>query len=382
MNMDDQVAPGMTPDPNGQTVVVETAARLHFGLLDLRGTLGRVFGGIGAGAPAPTLLVSARPAATLEVGGEDAERAADVAGRILAHLGQRKGGGDTVGARVCVHRALPTHAGLGSGTQLALAVARALAEIHGVKMDAPELARAVGRARRSAIGTWTFAGGGLVLEGGRANRKSAASQTSNSVAPLLARLPFPSSWRCVVAVPNAASSMTGAAEEAAFADLPPPPEHDAERVAHLVLMALLPALAEADLATFGASLSAIQAITGRWFAPVQGGTFAPGPSEELVRRMAEWGAPGVGQSSWGPAVYGIVDTDDAGLRLAERVRTLFASSGIAGSVYEGPFRADGARVWRARENGAAALTTTFPVTITRVLLADTFGEMACHHGHR
>ena len=72
-------------------------------------------------------------------------------------------------------------------------------------------------------------------------------------------------------------------------------------------MALLPALAEGDLATFGAALSAIQAITGRWFAPVQGGTFAPGPSEELVRRMAEWGASGVGQSSWGPAVYGIVD---------------------------------------------------------------------------
>jgi hypothetical protein len=89
--------------------------------------------------------------------------------------------------------------------------------------------------------------------------------------------------------------------------MPPPPERDAERVAHLVLMALLPAVADGDLATFGAALSAIQAINGRWFAPVQGGTFAPGPSEELVRNMADWGASGVGQSSWGPAVYGIVD---------------------------------------------------------------------------
>ena len=39
----------------GQTVVVETAARLHFGVLDLRGSLGRWFGGIGAAAPGPTL---------------------------------------------------------------------------------------------------------------------------------------------------------------------------------------------------------------------------------------------------------------------------------------------------------------------------------------
>src|SRR5207247_4989084 len=115
----------------------------------------------------------------------------------------------------------------------------------------------------------------------------------------------------------------------AFARLPQPRERDVERVAHLVLMALLPALAEADLATFGATLSEIQTVTGGWFASVQGGTFAPGPSEELVRRMAKWGASGVGQSSWGPAVYGIVDGEAAGVRLAEHVR---GAVGAAGSV--------------------------------------------------
>jgi beta-ribofuranosylaminobenzene 5'-phosphate synthase len=235
-----------------------------------------------------------------------------------------------------VARTLPPHAGLGSGTQLGLAVGRALAEIFGVTTEAQAVARAVGRGERSAIGTWTFAGGGLVVEGGR--RKE-----SDAVGPLLARLPFPSTWRCVVAVPHATPWMTGSAEAEAFAQLPAPPERDVERVAHLVLMALLPALAEADLATFGGALSAIQEITGRWFAPVQGGTFAPGPSEELVRRMAEWGASGVGQSSWGPAVYGIVVGENVAGRLADRVRGV---SG-AGTVYEGPFKAEGARVWRA-----------------------------------
>jgi predicted sugar kinase len=60
--------------------------------------------------------------------------------------------------------------------------------------------------------------------------------------------------------------------------------------------------------------------------------------------MAEWGATGVGQSSWGPAAYGIVDGDAAGARLADRVRGWLNG---AGSVHEGPFRRDGARVWRA-----------------------------------
>jgi beta-ribofuranosylaminobenzene 5'-phosphate synthase len=320
----------MMPPTGDQTVFVEAPARLHFGVLDLRGDLGRWFGGIGAAAPAPALRLSARSASTLTVDGPDAERAGVFARRFLDHYGIDGG------ATIRVERSLPPHAGLGSGTQLGLAIGRALGELHNVVTDAPGLARAVGRGERSAIGTWTFAGGGLVVEGGR-------RQERDAVGPLLARLPFPPTWRCVVAVPDGVSRMTGAAEAAAFAQLAPPPDREVERVAHLVLMALLPAVVDDDLVTFGGALSAIQEITGRWFLAAQGGTFAQGPSEELVRCMAEAGAPGVGQSSWGPAVYAIVEGEAAGQRLADRVR---GRLGGAGNVYEGPFLTDGARVSR------------------------------------
>ena len=85
--------------------------------------------------------------------------------------------------------------------------ARALAELHDVDADAPTLARTMGRAKRSAIGTWTFAGGGLVVEGGR-------RVGQDESAPLLARLPFPPSWRCVVAVPHARAGVSGAGRDA------------------------------------------------------------------------------------------------------------------------------------------------------------------------
>lgn len=311
-------------------VFVEAGARLHFGVLDLRGSQGRWFGGIGAAASAPTVLLSASRADTLEVDGEDAARAAGFAKRFREHYNIRRG------AHVHVHRALPPHAGLGSGTQLALAVGRALAELYEISIDAPGLARAVGRARRSAIGTWTFDQGGLVVEGGRRRQ-------GDECGPLIARLPFPADWRCVVAVPNGAQGLSGATEEEAFAQLPVPPEEETRRVAHVVLMALLPSLADGDLEGFGAALSQVQEITGRWFAAVQGSTFAPGPSEELVRRMAEWGACGVGQSSWGPTVYGIVRGESAARALADRVRGVLGQNG---AVHEGPFRTEGARVWR------------------------------------
>jgi beta-RFAP synthase len=156
-------------------------------------------------------------------------------------------------------------------------------------------------------------------------------------------VPIPGEWRCVVVVPHGSPGLSGAEEAEAFTRLPQPPEHDVERVAHLVLMALLPAVADDDVSTFGRALSEIQRITGQWFAPMQGGTFARGPSRELVRRMADWGAAGVGQSSWGPAVYGIVEGDAAAAELSERAR---GALGSAGRVYAGPFQSTGARVWR------------------------------------
>ncbi|PYO98976.1 MAG: hypothetical protein DMD60_02740 [Gemmatimonadetes bacterium] len=115
-------------------------------------------------------------------------------------------------------------------------------------------------------------------------------------------------------------------------------------------MQLLPALAEADLAGFGTALGEVQRITGGWFASAQGGVFAPGETGELVERLRGWGAVGVGQSSWGPAVYGIVGDAGAAQALAERVRGVM---GPGGSVYQGGFSVGGARVSRGAEHVAS-----------------------------
>src|SRR3954470_16339387 len=94
------------------SVVVEASARLHFGVLDLRGRLGRCFGGLGAAIPSPSLLLEAAPASGITARGPAAERAVEFAGRFLSHY-QLEGG-----VRLTVHRTIPSHAGLGSGTQL------------------------------------------------------------------------------------------------------------------------------------------------------------------------------------------------------------------------------------------------------------------------
>ena len=67
-----------------------------------------------------------------------------------------------------VKEAIPAHVGLGSGTQLSLAVAVALAKLFNVKASIQELTFAMDRARRTGVGTAIFETGGFVVDGGKA----------------------------------------------------------------------------------------------------------------------------------------------------------------------------------------------------------------------
>jgi beta-ribofuranosylaminobenzene 5'-phosphate synthase len=285
-------------------VRVEAPARLHLGMLAVAGDGPRRFGGLGVSVSRPAAVVEARPADELSTEGADAERALAFARRCHERLGLAGG------AHLRVVEAIPPHVGLGSGTKLALAVAQALATLADRTVGAPELAEAVGRAARSAVGTWTFALGGLVVEGG-------VRREVERPAPLLAHHPMPDGWRVVLVVPRAEPGLSGSAEEEAFGRLVPSPERSAE-IAQLVLTSLLPALVEGDVEEFGGALTRIQQLVGDAFAAVQGGRFHP-RAGALVEALLSEGAAGAGQSSWGPAVYGIVGDEAAGRALAERM---------------------------------------------------------------
>jgi beta-RFAP synthase len=297
-----------------RTVRVAAPARLHMGMLDAAGTGPRRFGGLGVAVSRPATVVEASESDALTAEGPDAERALAVAQRCRDALGV------TAGARVRVLEAIPPHAGLGSGTKLALAVTAALAALAGRAPEPAETARAAGRGARSAVGLWTFALGGFVVEGGR-------RAGLDEPAPLLMRHAVPEEWRCVLAIPEAQPGLSGGAEAAAFARLRPDPGRSAE-IAHVVLTALLPALVERDLAEFGAALSRVQRLVGDAFAPVQGGTFHP-RAGALVDALLRLGAAGAGQSSWGPAVYGLAGSEEHGRELARR---LADDAGVAAEV--------------------------------------------------
>jgi beta-ribofuranosylaminobenzene 5'-phosphate synthase len=308
---------------------VEAPARLHLGMLGVAGDGERRFGGLGVSVSRPAVVLEALPADELSAEGADAERALMFAQRCHEALGLADG------AHLRVVEAIPPHVGLGSGTKLALAVAQALAALAERTVDAPALAQAAGRAARSAVGMWTFALGGLVVEGG-------VRQGVDRPAPLLAHHPVPEEWRCVLVVPAAEPGLSGIAENEAFQQLTPSAERSAS-IAQLVLTALLPALVERDLEEFGAALTRVQELVGDAFATVQGGRFHP-RAGAVVEALLRNGAAGAGQSSWGPAVYGVVGSEAAGRELAARMESQLDGEGRVDVV---TFDNRGARVERS-----------------------------------
>jgi len=299
------------PDTHHRTITVTVPARLHLGFLDLNGSLGRRFGSIGLAVDGLRTRIRFRCAASTCVSGPEHERVRGHVERMAGRLAAE--GGRAAPVEVEVLETVPAHCGLGSGTQLALAVAAGLRRLDGLPLDVKGDALRLGRGGRSGAGMGLFQSGGLVVDGGNAKNGPAA--------PVISHMPFPERWRVILLIDPHRRGIHGAAEVDAFRELPAFPEADAGRLCRLVVMRLLPAVAEEDIASFGAAVTEIQSVVGCYFAPAQGGSAFTSPDVEAVLQdLSRHGATGIGQSSWGPTGFAFAPSLDDAERLAALAR--------------------------------------------------------------
>lgn len=299
-------------------VVLRTGSRLHFGLLGVGaaparpGLTARRFGGVGLMVESPGLWLEALPAPAWSAEGALAGRALAFAERFARSFPLEA----VRPQHFRVRSAPPEHAGLGTGTQLGLAVARLAAAASGrPDLSAAELAVRVGRGRRSGLGVHGFAHGGLLVDGGKG--------AADAVAPLVARFAFPPEWLVVLVVPPWSQGLHGDAETRAFEQCcENAPVAATDALSRLVLLGVLPAVAERDFTAFGEAIHEFNRRAGEVFAAAQGGVYV-GRVGELVAFLRGQGARGAGQSSWGPAVFAFAEDPDRAGDLARRVRARF-----------------------------------------------------------
>lgn len=320
-----------------EVVIVEAPARLHLGFVDPSGGSGRRFGSVGLTLDGLSTRVCAERCERIEALGLQS-------GRVLRALDlMREATGVRPGIRITVEEAIPEHAGLGSGTQLALAVGTAFARAFGLALAPRDIAGILDRGGRSGIGIGAFERGGFLVDGGRG--------ASNAPPPITSRLEFPDAWRVVLILHPAAQGLHGVAEKAAFRSLVAFPEARVAHLCRLVMMSLMPAIVEADLFEFGRAVNELQRIVGDHFAPAQGGRFSsPAVSAALSRLEAE-GITCVGQSSWGPTGFAVVESEAIAWKAVALLERELAGGGLELLVCRGRNRGGEVELQTARPFG-------------------------------
>lgn len=290
-------------------VTVEAHARLHITLLDMNGSLGRVDGGVGAIISNPVVRVSAEQSDTEKID----EEARVFAERFFSVFGRTK-------VKIEVVERYEPHVGLGSTTQLALSVAKALSELCSLKVSVHELARIMKRGGTSGIGVAGFEGGGsFIVDGGHKFGKDGKTTFSSSdysqvePAQAILKASFPPDLRFVVAKPLHAKKIHSELELELFQRFCPIPEWEVEKLCRIVLVKMIPSVIEGDIEGFGEAVNMVQDIAFKKREIESQGEAV----KSLMQLGLKLGASGAGMSSFGPSVYFVLSSEKKATRFKE-----------------------------------------------------------------
>lgn len=300
------------------SVSVTAPARLHMGFLDLSGALQRHFGSLGVALNEPLTHLTFTRVAQRQISGIKNVRIDPYLTRFCETF-------DVSDAlHIDVTQAIPSHVGLGSGTQLAIALGAGLNAFYDLKLSVRDIAAVMDRGLRSGIGIAIFEQGGFVVDGGRGE--------NTLTPPMLARFNVPDTWRFILVFDQRGQGLHGTAEIEAFKNLPPFPRGQAERLSYLMLMQALPAIAESDLTRFGDVITELQRTVGEHFSPAQGGIFTSKAVAQAMHFFQQQGAVAIGQTSWGPTGFCLVEDEDIAVALVKRAQTRFAATPLTFNI--------------------------------------------------
>lgn len=287
---------------------VEAHSRLHFSLISVSDA-GRC-GGLGVALEEPGNVLEVKQSSAFNVAGEQKDRVEKTTKKFIEHYGIDSA------VELNLMESIPDHVGLGSGTQLALSVGAGLSRINGLDISVMDLARVLDRAQRSGVGCMVFESGGLVVDyGGEAE---------------VFRRDFPRDWIFLLVVPGGVKGLSGVDEDKVFQGLlSGGADSTRKQIVDLVSGKLLTSLEGEDIQGFGEALTAVNRLSGSYYRGVQGGLYL---MPDLVESLLGYGAYGVGQSSWGPTVYGLTVADEVGW-LESRVKGYLQEKNIRAEVY-------------------------------------------------
>ncbi|HME54644.1 MAG TPA: beta-ribofuranosylaminobenzene 5'-phosphate synthase [Candidatus Lokiarchaeia archaeon] len=312
-----------------------TPSRIHATLIDMNGSLGRIDGSVGftLANPGWKIIFETINDTQLKISLPRHFEGNYVEKLVHDILQQYNMSAETASMKISVMETISRHIGLGSKTQLALALADGISrllKLEGTPLSKEILASVVKRGGTSGIGVTSYFIGGFIIDGGhdygegKEKYSFLPSSASNAApAPVLFRDELPDEWRIVIAIPHLVQGAHDAEEMNIFKECCPVPLNDVEKLSHIILMKLMPAVKRKNFDDICECIKFFQTIGFKKNEiDLRGQSF-----RDMITAWQDAGAPCVGMTSFGPALYTIARDMDQANELKQSVDNIMSEEG-------------------------------------------------------
>ena len=232
------------------------------------------------------------------------------------------------------------HVGLGTRTRLVLSTLKAVKVANSLNFNIDRKAYQLGVGRYSAVGLYTFLKGGFIADTG-------LHGGFNNPPQLLFRFETPPPWRILLVLPKGKRGMSEDSEKSVMVK---PLKHAHQSELYSAFLLLIRSLVIKDFELFTSSLEKLQMLTGEYFSKYQDGIYCCELSEFIARYLKSKGLRGIGQSSWGPLIYGFMNSPSVAEAVANKVKKELKEVGVNAYVWVSEIPYIGHRVILAKEN--------------------------------
>ena len=283
------------------TIQIISPARLHFGFLEINNNQSdNLLGGIGLSIDKFHTKITMKKNAKIKVKGKSLNKASLFLNTFCRKREIKPN------FFLNIEKSSPQHIGLGSGTQLALSIGKAISDLNNLNLNIEKIGKILNRNYRSNVGLINFKYGGFLID----------LKIKNKFFTSIDKVFFPEDWK-IILIKDLKQGLHGKSEIDAFKKIKKFPKKSNIRLTDLVLLKIYPSLIENNFNEFSKAITKLQNIMGSYFNVLQGGVFSSPTVSSVLRFLEKENVLGYGQTSWGPTGFSFFSN----IKKAEQMKT-------------------------------------------------------------
>ena len=222
-------------------------ARIHLGFLELDQTLPRFFGSMGLTVSNFCFEVQISKSKNLNVVTEHE----NLKKKTLDIFYKFKKKYDVNFCNIKIKKIIPSHIGLGSGTQFSLTIGYLISKINNLNISIDEIALFLNRGNRSGIGVQSFKEGGFTIDIGK-------KKDANNLPLKLTNIKWPQNWKIILLFDLKGDNVFGENEISKFREVNKRYRSKLNYNYSTLFLKILPGIIEKDFNSFTEGIQLIQ----------------------------------------------------------------------------------------------------------------------------